>query len=58
MSIVTLQCRCHPDLLRFFTERRLRPLTMVPDAEAQMAQFAELLAEAKDGVSDSYEILS
>jgi len=55
---VTLQCRCHPDLLRFFTERRLRPLTMVPDAEAQMAQFAELLAEAKDGVSDSYEILS
>jgi hypothetical protein len=36
-----------PDLLRFFTERRLRPLTMLSDAEAQMAQFAKRLAEAK-----------
>ena len=36
-----------PVLLRFFTERRLRPLTMIPDGEAQMAQFDALLAEAK-----------
>ena len=46
-----------PDLLRFFTERRLRPLTMVSDTEAQMSQFAELLAEAKDGTSDPDEVL-
>ena len=36
-----------PVLLRFFTERRLRPLTMIPDGEAQMAQFDALLAESK-----------
>jgi hypothetical protein len=36
-----------PVLLRFFTERRLRPLTMIPDGETQMAQFDALLAEAK-----------
>jgi hypothetical protein len=46
-----------PDLLRFFTERRLRPLTMIPDAEAQMAQFAGLLAEVKEGTADPDEIL-
>lgn len=46
-----------PDLLRFFTERRLRPLTMLSDAETQMAQFTELLAEAKEGKSDPDEIL-
>jgi hypothetical protein len=46
-----------PDLLRFFTERRLRPLTMLSDAEAQMTLFAELLGEAKDGKSDPDEIL-
>ena len=37
-----------PAVLRFFTERRLRPLTMIPDGEAQMAQFAELLADARE----------
>jgi hypothetical protein len=36
-----------PVLLRFFTERRLRPLTMIPDGDAQVARFAELLAVAK-----------
>jgi hypothetical protein len=36
-----------PTLLRFFTERRLRPLTLISDGESQMAQFAELLAEAQ-----------
>jgi hypothetical protein len=46
-----------PDLLRFFTERRLRPLTMLSDAEVQMAQFGELLAEAKEGTPDPDEIL-
>ena len=44
-------------VLRFFTERRLRPLTMVSDGEAQMTQFAELLAAAKEGSSDADEIL-
>jgi len=38
-----------PAVLRFFTERRLRPLTMIPDGEMQMAQFAELLSEAGRG---------
>jgi hypothetical protein len=47
-----------PDLLRFFTERRLRPLTMLSDSEAQMAQFAELLAAAKEGTRGSADILS
>jgi transposase len=42
-----------PDILRFFTERRLRPLTMLSDPEAQMAQFAELLAEAKGDLKSS-----
>ena len=46
-----------PSVLRFFTERRLRPLTMIPDGEAQMAQFAQLLAAAKDGTTDADEIL-
>ena len=46
-----------PAVLRFFTERRLRPLTMIPDGEAQMAQFAQLLAAAKDGTTDADEIL-
>jgi hypothetical protein len=46
-----------PVLLRFFTERRLRPLTMLSDAEVQMAQFGELLAEAKEGTPDPDEIL-
>ena len=36
-----------PAVLRFFSERRLRPLTMLTDRAAQMAQFAELVAEAK-----------
>ena len=40
-----------PAVLRFFTERRLRPLTMIPDGEKQMAQFAELLTSAKDGTN-------
>ena len=47
-----------PAVLRFFTERRLRPLTMIPDGEAQMAQFAELLAAAKGGATGTDEILS
>jgi hypothetical protein len=46
-----------PAVLRFFTERRLRPLTMTPDGETQMAQFAELLAEAKECASGSGDIL-
>lgn len=45
-----------PAVLRFFTERRLRPLTMIPDGEAQMAQFAELLAAAKEGTSGAGEV--
>lgn len=44
-------------VVRFFTERRLRPLTMVSDGDAQMAQFAELLATAKEGTSDAGEVL-
>ena len=40
-----------PAVLRFFTERRLRPLTMIQDTEAQAAVFAKLLAEAR-GNSD------
>jgi len=47
-----------PAVLRFFTERRLRPLTMIPDGEAQMAQFAELLAAARGGTTGTDEILS
>ena len=46
-----------PAVLRFFTERRLRPLTMIPDGEAQMAQFAQLLAAAKEGTADADETL-
>lgn len=38
-----------PALLRFFTERRLRPLTMLPDQEAQIAEFARILAGARGG---------
>jgi hypothetical protein len=30
---------------------------MIPDAEAQMAQFAGLLAEVKEGTADPDEIL-
>ena len=46
-----------PAVLRFFTERRLRPLTMIKDKETQMAQFARLLAEAKEDASDADEAL-
>jgi hypothetical protein len=45
-----------PAVLRFFTERRLRPLTMIPDGETQMAQFAELLTKAEDCASGSGDI--
>lgn len=44
-----------PAVLRFFTERRLRPLTMIPDTEAQAALFAKLLAEAR-GTSDGEDL--
>ncbi len=30
-----------PAVLRFFTERRPRPLTMISDGEMQMAQFSD-----------------
>jgi hypothetical protein len=41
-----------PAVLRYFTERRLRPLTMLPDGDTQMTQFKQLLAEAqKDTIS-------
>ena len=42
-----------PAVLRFLAERRLRPLTMIPDGETQMAQFAELLATVRGGASGS-----
>ena len=42
-----------PALLRFFTERRLRPLTLIPDGDTQMAQFAELLTVAREDTSGS-----
>jgi len=42
-----------PAVLRFFTERRLRPLTMITDGEEQMGQFSELLATANGGANVS-----
>ena len=34
-------------VLRLFTERRLRPLTMLSDFDTQMTQFTELLAQVQ-----------
>ena len=45
-------------MLRFFSERRLCPLTIIPYGEAEMAQLAELLAAAKDGTSSAEDTLS
>ena len=40
-----------PAVARFFTKRRLRPLTMIADGEAQMAWFSGLAATA-NGVAN------
>jgi len=37
-----------PTTLRHFTERRLRPLTMLRDGQEQIAQFNKMLADAND----------
>jgi hypothetical protein len=46
-----------PTVLRFFTERRLRPLTKIADREQQKARFAGLLGEAKGGTPGSGDTL-
>jgi hypothetical protein len=44
-----------PALLRFFTERRLRPLTMISDEETQVALFAQFLAEARGDLNSDHD---
>jgi hypothetical protein len=37
-----------PAVLQYFTERRLRPLTIMPTDEDKMERFREMLAEVED----------